>query len=171
MLAVGPLGPQYSLLFAWNELGRHAHLGVDTHLSMRVPQKILKKSVSLYYIDAEGLNDVSSIFEASNEVAIDEELKESTSTNEMARISNNDAESSSESVTMNTATAVNTAQTEQVNTPDAVEHTTENKDDWKDDKIEVMEEILVDGESTKNVPRNKEAFKNILNDGSDVHTH
>ena len=24
--------------------------GVDTHLSMRVPQKILKKSVSLYYM-------------------------------------------------------------------------------------------------------------------------
>ena len=25
MLAVGPLGPQYSWLFAWHELGRHAH--------------------------------------------------------------------------------------------------------------------------------------------------
>ena len=46
------VGPQYSLLFALHELGRHAQLGVDTHLSMRVPQKILKKSISLYYIDA-----------------------------------------------------------------------------------------------------------------------
>ena len=26
ILAVGPLGPQYSLLFAWYELGRDAHL-------------------------------------------------------------------------------------------------------------------------------------------------
>ena len=26
MLAVGPLGPQYCWIFAWNELGRHAHL-------------------------------------------------------------------------------------------------------------------------------------------------
>ena len=43
MLAVGPLGPQYSLLFALHELGRHAHLGVDTLPSQRVPQKILKK--------------------------------------------------------------------------------------------------------------------------------
>jgi len=48
MLAVGPLGPQYSLLFAWHELGRHAHLGVDTLPSQKVPQKILKKSISLY---------------------------------------------------------------------------------------------------------------------------
>ena len=30
MLAVGPLGPQYSLLFAWHELGREACMGVDT---------------------------------------------------------------------------------------------------------------------------------------------
>ena len=40
MLAVGPLGPQYSLTFAfafaWNELGRQAHLGVDTLPSQRV---------------------------------------------------------------------------------------------------------------------------------------
>ena len=43
MLAVGPLGPQYSLPFAWNELGRQAHLGVDTLPTQRVPQKILKK--------------------------------------------------------------------------------------------------------------------------------
>ena len=50
MLAVGPLGPQYSLLFAWHELGRHAHLGADTLPTQRVPQKILKKSISLYYI-------------------------------------------------------------------------------------------------------------------------
>ena len=49
MLAVGPLGPQYSLNFAWHELGRQAHLGVDTLPSQRVPQKILKKSISLYY--------------------------------------------------------------------------------------------------------------------------
>ena len=26
MLAVGPLGPQYSLIFAWHELGKHAHM-------------------------------------------------------------------------------------------------------------------------------------------------
>ena len=51
MLAVGPLGPQYSLLFAWNELGKHAHLGVDTLPTQRVPQKILKKNISLYYIE------------------------------------------------------------------------------------------------------------------------
>ena len=37
MLAVGPLGPQYSLLFAWYELGRHAHLGADTLPSQKVP--------------------------------------------------------------------------------------------------------------------------------------
>ena len=37
MLAVGPLGPQYSLLFAWYELGRHAHLGADTLPTQRVP--------------------------------------------------------------------------------------------------------------------------------------
>ena len=36
MLAVGPLGPQYSLLFAWHELGRHAQQGVDTLPSKRV---------------------------------------------------------------------------------------------------------------------------------------
>ena len=51
MLAVGPLGPQYCWLFAWYELGRQAHLGVDTLPSQRVPQKILKKSISLYYIE------------------------------------------------------------------------------------------------------------------------
>ena len=50
MLAVGPLGPQYSLLFAWHELGRQATLGVDTLPSQSVPQKILKKSISLYSI-------------------------------------------------------------------------------------------------------------------------
>ena len=50
MLAVGPLGPQYSLLFSWNELGKHAHLAVDTLPTQRVPQKILKKSISLYHI-------------------------------------------------------------------------------------------------------------------------
>ena len=50
MLAVGPLGPQYCWLFAWYELGRQAHLGVDTLPTQRVPQKILKKSISLYYI-------------------------------------------------------------------------------------------------------------------------
>ena len=50
MLAVGPIGPQYCWLFAWYELGRRAHLGVDTLPSQRVPQKILKKSISLYYI-------------------------------------------------------------------------------------------------------------------------
>ena len=55
MLAVGPLGPQYSLLFAWNELGKHAHLGIDTLPTQRVPQKILKKSISLYYTEAKGL--------------------------------------------------------------------------------------------------------------------
>ena len=49
MLAVGPLGPQHCLIFAWYELGRQAHLGVDTLPSQRVPQKILKKSISLYY--------------------------------------------------------------------------------------------------------------------------
>ena len=49
MLAVGPLGPQYRIIFALHEQGRHAHLGADTLLSMRVPQKILKKSISLYY--------------------------------------------------------------------------------------------------------------------------
>ena len=48
MLAVGPLGPQYYLLFAWHELVRQAHLGVDTFPTLRVPQKILKKSISLY---------------------------------------------------------------------------------------------------------------------------
>ena len=32
-------------------------LGVDSLLSMRVPQKILKKSVSLYYIDAVWLTE------------------------------------------------------------------------------------------------------------------
>ena len=51
MLAVGPLGPQYRLLFAWNELGRHAQLGVDTLPTQKVLQKILKKSISLYYIE------------------------------------------------------------------------------------------------------------------------
>ena len=30
MLAVGPLGQQYCRLFVWYELGRQAHLGVDT---------------------------------------------------------------------------------------------------------------------------------------------
>ena len=30
MLAVGPLGPQYSLLFAWHELGKNAACGGDT---------------------------------------------------------------------------------------------------------------------------------------------
>ena len=50
MLAVGPLGPQYCWLFAWYELGRQAHLGVDTLPSQRVPQKILKTNISLYYI-------------------------------------------------------------------------------------------------------------------------
>ena len=59
MLAVGPLGPQYSLLFAWNELGKHAHLGVDTLPTQRVPQKILKKNISLYYIYAEGRFHIS----------------------------------------------------------------------------------------------------------------
>ena len=54
MLAIGLLGPQYWLLFAWHELGRQANLGVDTHLSMRVPQKILKKSISLYYMPCHG---------------------------------------------------------------------------------------------------------------------
>ena len=49
MLAVGPLGPQYCLLVAWYELGRQAHLGVDTLPTQRVPQKILKNSISLYY--------------------------------------------------------------------------------------------------------------------------
>ena len=49
MLAVGPLGPQYCLLFAWHELGTHSYLGVDTLPTQRVPQKILKKSISLYY--------------------------------------------------------------------------------------------------------------------------
>ena len=43
MLAAGPLGPQQSLLFAWNELGRQAYLGVDTLPRQKVPQKILKK--------------------------------------------------------------------------------------------------------------------------------
>ena len=54
MLAVGPLGPQYCLLFAWYELGSRPTWGVDTHLSMRVPEKILKKSFSLYYTAASG---------------------------------------------------------------------------------------------------------------------
>ena len=54
MLAVGPLGPQYCLLFAWYELGRQVHLGVDTLPSQRVPQKILKKSISLYYMHCHG---------------------------------------------------------------------------------------------------------------------
>ena len=45
MLAVGPLGPQYCWLFAWYELGRQAHQGVNTLPSQRVPQKILKKSI------------------------------------------------------------------------------------------------------------------------------
>ena len=49
MLAVGPLGPQYSLPFAWYELGMQAHLGIDTLPTQRVPQKILKK-VSPYTI-------------------------------------------------------------------------------------------------------------------------
>ena len=31
MLAVGPLGPQYSLLFAWDELGSGPIWGIDTH--------------------------------------------------------------------------------------------------------------------------------------------
>ena len=39
MLAVGPLGPQYSLLLAWYELGRHASLDGNTLPS----QKILTK--------------------------------------------------------------------------------------------------------------------------------
>ena len=52
MLAVGPLGPQYCLLFAWYELGRQAHLELDTLPSQRVPRKILKKSISLYYLFA-----------------------------------------------------------------------------------------------------------------------
>ena len=47
MLAVGPLGPQYCLLFAWYELGRQAHLGIDTLPTQRVPQKILKQSIFL----------------------------------------------------------------------------------------------------------------------------
>ena len=50
MLAVGPLGPQDCWLFARYELGRQAHLYVDTLPSQRVPQKILKKSISLYYM-------------------------------------------------------------------------------------------------------------------------
>ena len=49
MLAVGPLGPQYCWLFVQYELGRQAHLDVDTLPSQRVPQKILKKSISLHY--------------------------------------------------------------------------------------------------------------------------
>ena len=49
MLAVEPLGSQYSCLFAWHEVGTHSHLGVDTLPSQRVPQKILKK-VSPYTI-------------------------------------------------------------------------------------------------------------------------
>ena len=32
MLAVGPLGPQYSLLFAWHELGRGPIWGVSPRL-------------------------------------------------------------------------------------------------------------------------------------------
>ena len=43
-------GALQSELCAWYELGRQAHLGVDTLPSQRVPQKILKKSISLYYI-------------------------------------------------------------------------------------------------------------------------
>ena len=50
MLAVGPSGPQYSLLFAWHELVRSPTWAVDTLPSQRVPQKILKKSISLYYL-------------------------------------------------------------------------------------------------------------------------
>ena len=50
MLAVGPLSPQYCWLFAWYELGKHAAWGVDTLPNQRVPQKILKKSISLYYL-------------------------------------------------------------------------------------------------------------------------
>ena len=49
MLAVGPLGPQYCLIFAWHKLGTQAYLGADTLPSLKVPQKILKKSISLYY--------------------------------------------------------------------------------------------------------------------------
>ena len=48
MLAVGPLGPQYCWLFAWYELGKHAAWGVDTLPNQRVPQKILKKIISLH---------------------------------------------------------------------------------------------------------------------------
>ena len=41
MLATGLLGPQYSLLFAWHELGSGPIWGVDTLHSQRVPKKIL----------------------------------------------------------------------------------------------------------------------------------
>ena len=39
MLAVGPLGPQYSLLFAWHELGSRPIWGEDTLPSQRVPKE------------------------------------------------------------------------------------------------------------------------------------
>ena len=36
MIAKGPLGPQYSLLFAWHELGSRPIRGVDTLKSQSV---------------------------------------------------------------------------------------------------------------------------------------
>ena len=47
MLAVGPIGPQYSLLFAWHELGCMPTCGCDTLPSQKVPQKILQDGSGL----------------------------------------------------------------------------------------------------------------------------
>ena len=49
MLAVGPLGPQYSLLFAWHELGSGPIWGVDTLHSQRVPKKILRDKCDMTF--------------------------------------------------------------------------------------------------------------------------
>ena len=39
MLAVGPLGPQYSLLFAWHELG--SKMNVSEYFWQKISKKIL----------------------------------------------------------------------------------------------------------------------------------
>ena len=47
MLALGPLGPQYSLLFDWHELGRQAHLVMSQCIIPNIFSTILTQTCCL----------------------------------------------------------------------------------------------------------------------------
>ena len=110
--------------------------------------------------------DVAGMFEASNE----EELTDVEVTNNAIKRKVDVEESSGRVEMTQPGFNIDDNLADQVHSPGFVEHTTENEDDWNNEVIKVMEEII-DGGTTE-IFSDKEKLKNLLNDeGSEKHIH